>query len=170
MKSIKTDVGLDQLPDRRVCRLRVGQGLRLDRPPALSAQGLDDEPERLAAARVPDAIRFVTKPQIAAAMIERPWRPAYRLSGWPPTPSMGPWPCSCAELARVTCWAFKPQTASVLGQEPAGGRHGRALHRGCSQDLQRLSAGIGTKGPRLLIGPMSRWLISGRGIQRGADP
>src|SRR5918994_5110346 len=29
------------------------------------------KPERLAAAHVPDAIRFVTKPQIAAAMIER---------------------------------------------------------------------------------------------------
>ena len=35
-----------QLPDRRVCRLCLGQGPRLHRPPALSAQGLDRQARR----------------------------------------------------------------------------------------------------------------------------
>ena len=112
-----------------------------------------NKPERLAAAHVPDSIRFVTKPEIAAQMIERALAAGVPFD-WVATDTIygvGPSRCSCAGPARATCWALMPPISSTPGSTsprwPA--RPSRSHKALAPKTWQRLSAGIGTKGPRL---------------------
>ena len=58
-----------QPPDRRARRLCVASRPRLHRPDAVSAESLDYDPVRMAAAHVPDDTTSATKPALAVGMI-----------------------------------------------------------------------------------------------------
>jgi SRSO17 transposase len=111
------------------------------------------KPERLAAAHVPDSIRFVTKPEIAAQMIERAMAACVPFD-WVATDTV--YGVGAIEMllrragkgyvlgAQATdqfnSWIGKPEVAGTAEQIA------KALP---PETWQRLSAGFGTKGPRL---------------------
>ena len=87
-----------------------------------------NKPERRTAAQVPDSIRFATKPEIAAQMIERAIAAGVPFD-WVATDTVygvGGSRCSCAGPARAMCSASCHGSVLLLGQDPTGGRHGRA--------------------------------------------
>ena len=71
-------------------------------------KGWVEDPDRRAAAKVPDETEFATKPKLAADMITRAGVPAPRRGGRPATKSTVPIP-NCAPRCRIgdwgTCWA-----------------------------------------------------------------
>ena len=80
-------------------------------------QDWTNKPERRTAAHVPDSIRFVTKPEIAAQMIERALAAGVPFE-WVATDTVygvGAWRCSCAGPARAMCWARMPPISSSPG-------------------------------------------------------
>jgi SRSO17 transposase len=109
------------------------------------------KPERLAAAQVPDSIRFVTKPEIAAQMIERAIAAGVPFA-WVATDTI--YGALAMRLRRAgkgyvlgahatdqfSSWIDKPEVAGTAEQIA------KALP---SEAWTRLSAGDGTKGPRL---------------------
>jgi SRSO17 transposase len=109
------------------------------------------KPERLAAAHVPDAIRFVTKPQIAAAMIDRALATGVPFA-WVATDTI--YGALAMRLRRAgkgyvlgahatdqfSSWIDKPDVAGTAEQI--------AKDLPC-ETWRRLSAGDGTKGARL---------------------
>ena len=135
-----------QLPDRRVCRLRVGQGLRLHRPPALSAQGLDQQAR--APGRGSRARQHPLRHQTARSppqMIERALAAGVPFE-WVATDTdlwCGPWRCSCAGPARVTCWALMPPISSIPGstRPEVAGTAEQIAQALAPEAWQRLSAG-----------------------------
>jgi SRSO17 transposase len=110
-------------------------------------------PSRRAAAQVPDAVRFATKPQIAAQMIERAMA-AGALFDWVATDTIYGVGAIEMQLRRAgkgyvlgahatdqfSSWIDKPEVAGTAEQIA------KALP---SEAWTRLSAGTGTKGPRL---------------------
>ena len=109
------------------------------------------KPERLAAAQVPDSIRFVTKPEIAAQMIERAIAAGVPFE-WVATDTI--YGALAMRLRRAgkgyvlgahatdqfSSWIDKPEVAGTAEQIA------KALP---SEAWTRLSAGDGTRGPRL---------------------
>jgi len=116
-------------------------------------QDWTNKPERLAAAHVPGSIRFVTKPEIAAQMIERAIAAGVPFD-WVATDTVYGVGRIEMQLRRAgkgyvlgahatdqfTSWIDKPEVAGTAEQIA------KALP---SEVWQRLSAGFGTKGPRL---------------------
>jgi SRSO17 transposase len=109
------------------------------------------KPERLAAAHVPDAIRFVTKPQIAAAMIERALAAGVPFE-WVATDTI------YGALAMQLRRAGKGYVLGVQATDrfnswdkspPVAGTAEQIAKTLAPETWQRRSAGIGTKGPRL---------------------
>ena len=109
------------------------------------------KPERLATAHVPDAIRFVTKPQIAAAMIERALAAGVPFE-WVATDTI------YGALAMQLRRAGKGYVLGVQATDrfnswdkspPVAGTAATIAQGLAPKTWQRLSAGIGTKGPRL---------------------
>src|SRR4051812_7675779 len=114
-------------------------------------QDWTNTPERLAAAHVPDAIHFVTKPQIAAEMIERALAAGVPFE-WVATDTI--YGALAMRLRRAgkgyvlgahatdqfSSWIDKPEVAGTAEQIA------KTL---APETWQRLSAGDGTKGPRL---------------------
>jgi len=112
-----------------------------------------NKPERLAAAQVPDAIRFVTKPEIAAQMIERAIAAGVPFD-WVATDTVYGVGRIERQLRRAgkgyvlgahatdqfSSWIDKPEVAGTAETIA------KALP---PETWQRLSAGTGTKGPRL---------------------
>ena len=116
-----------------------------------------DDPARLAAAHVPPGAAFATKPRLALAMIERAdrGRGAVRLGGGRQRRSgegaWARWRRRCAGPARATCSGSTPRSPfnSWIGK-PAVAGTAEAIARGLDPAAwRRLSAGEGTKGPRL---------------------
>jgi SRSO17 transposase len=109
------------------------------------------KPERLAAAHVPDAIRFVTKPQIAAAMIERALATGVPFA----------WVATDTIYGALAMRLRRAGKGYVLGAHatdrfnswdkcpPVAGTAETIAKALCPETWQRLSAGNGTKGPRL---------------------
>src|SRR5215203_4583249 len=111
------------------------------------------KPERLAAAHVPDSIRFVTKPEIAAQMIERAMAPCVPFD-WVATDTVygvgriemllrragKGYVLGAQATDQFNSWIGKPEVAGTAEQIA------KALP---PETWQRLSAGFGTKGPRL---------------------
>ena len=113
-------------------------------------QDWTSKPERLAAAQVPGSIRFVTKPEIAAQMIERALAAGVPFD-WVATDTVygvGRSRCSCDGPARATCSARMRRIGSIPGstspKSPA--RPSRSRRLLLPRHGQRLSAGDGTKG------------------------
>src|ERR687894_839839 len=114
-------------------------------------QDWTNKPERCAAAQVPDSIRFVTKPEIAAQMIERAIAAGVPFE-WVATDTI--YGALAMRLRRAgkgyvlgahatdqfSSWIDKPEVAGTAEQIA------KALP---SEAWTRLSAGDGTKGPRL---------------------
>ena len=116
-------------------------------------KGWTDDPARLKATYVPDNVSFSTKPQLAVEMIERALRLACRSVGLRPIASMGSAISSGTSAKPVKAmysasnsnhwfasWG-KPQRVAGTAEEIA-----KTQRR---SDWRRLSAGAGTKGPRL---------------------
>jgi SRSO17 transposase len=111
------------------------------------------KPERLAAAHVPDSIRFVTKPEIAAQMIERAMAACVPFD-WVATDTVygvgriemllrragKGYVLGAQATDQFNSWIGKPEVAGTAEQSA------KALP---PETWQRLSAGFGTKGPRL---------------------
>ena len=112
-----------------------------------------DAPARLAAAHVPDEVSFATKPHIAVGMIKRAlaadvpfaWVAADTVYG-------------VGEVEQVLRRAGKGYVLGVTSThqvrswgkpQPVGGTAEAVAASRAPQDWQRLSAGAGTKGPRL---------------------
>ena len=116
-------------------------------------QDWTNKPERLAAAHVPGSIRFVTKPEIAAQMIERAIAAGVPFD-WVATDTVYGVGRIEMQLRRAgkgyvlgahatdqfSSWIDKPEVAGTAEQIA------KALP---SEVWRRLSAGFGTKGPRL---------------------
>jgi SRSO17 transposase len=114
-------------------------------------QDWTNKPERCAAAQVPDSLRFVTKPEIAAQMIERAIAAGVPFE-WVATDTI--YGALAMRLRRAgkgyvlgahatdqfSSWIDKPEVAGTAEQIA------KALP---SEAWTRLSAGDGTKGPRL---------------------
>jgi len=114
-------------------------------------QDWTNKPERCAAAHVPDSLRFVTKPEIAAQMIERAIAAGVPFE-WVATDTI--YGALAMRLRRAgkgyvlgahatdqfSSWIDKPEVAGTAEQIA------KALP---SEVWRRLSAGDGTKGPRL---------------------
>lgn len=111
------------------------------------------KPERLAAAQVPDSIRFVTKPEIAAQMIERALTAGVPFA-WVATDTV----YGVGKVERLLRRAGK---GYVLGAQatdrfnswdkspPVAGTAAKIAKALAPETWQRLSAGDGTKGARL---------------------
>ena len=128
--------------------LSVGQGLRLHRP-QLYTKDWTKKPERRAAAQVPK--RSVCHRLADRCGDDRTGSGGGRTVEWVATDTIyGCYGrCSCAELARVKCWAFKPQTASTPGTRT---RKWLVRPRRCTGACRDVEASVGrdgTKGPRL---------------------
>ena len=116
-------------------------------------QDWTNKPERLAAAQVPDAIRFATKPEIAAQMIERALAAGVPFA-WAATDTVygvgriemrlrragRGYVLGAHATDRFYSWIDKPEVAGTAEQIA------KAL---APAAWKRLSAGDGTKGPRL---------------------
>jgi SRSO17 transposase len=111
-----------------------------------------DRPDRLRAAHVPDDVRFATKPVIAVAMIERALEAGVPFA-WVAADSV----YGVGEVEKVLRRAGKGYVLGVTGTHPFWS-WGEALIAGTAEEIAqtlpasawaRLSAGDGTKGPRL---------------------
>jgi SRSO17 transposase len=116
-------------------------------------QDWTNKPERCAAAQVPDSLRFVTKPEIAAQMIERALAAGVPFA-WVATDTVYGVGRIEMQLRRAgkgyvlgahatdqfSSWIDKPEVAGTAEQ----------IAKALAPEIwQRLSAGDGTKGPRL---------------------
>ena len=112
-----------------------------------------DDPPRLAAAHVPDGVGFATKPRIAVGMIERAlaakvpfaWVAADTVYGTGEVEQV----LRRAGRAYVLGITSTHQVRSWGKAEPVVGTAEAVAASRPAQDWQRLSAGSGTKGPRL---------------------
>jgi SRSO17 transposase len=111
-----------------------------------------DQPERLRAAHVPEDVRFATKPAIAVAMIERALQAGVAFA-WVAADSI----YGVGEVEKVLRQAGKGYVLGVTGTHPFWS-WGKAPVAGTAEEIAqalpasawvRLSAGDGTKGPRL---------------------
>jgi SRSO17 transposase len=111
-----------------------------------------DQPERLRAAHVPPDVRFATKPAIAVGMIERALEAGVPFA-WMATDSI----YGVGEVEKVLRRAGKGYVLGVTGTHPFCS-WGKAPVAGTAEAIAqalpaaawpRLSAGDGTKGPRL---------------------
>ena len=110
------------------------------------------QPDRRRAAHVPDDVRFATKPAIAVAMIERALKAGVAFA-WVAADSI----YGVGEVERVLRQAGKGYVLGVTGTHPFRS-WGKAPVAGTADEIAqslpatawaRLSAGDGTKGPRL---------------------
>jgi SRSO17 transposase len=109
------------------------------------------KPERLAAAHVPDAIRFVTKPQIAAAMIERALATGVPFE-WVATDTI--YGALAMRLRRAgkgyVLGAHATDHFNSWDKSPPVAGTAETIAKALPPETwRRLSAGDGTKGPRL---------------------
>lgn len=112
-----------------------------------------DKPDRLAAASVPEGVRFATKPAIAADMVRRAIGTGVPFA-WVAADSVyGVW-----ELANMLRRAGKGYVLGVTGSHQFNSWSADLSVSGTAEDIAkarpeesyvRLSAGAGTKGPRL---------------------
>ena len=111
-----------------------------------------DQPDRLRAAHVPDEVRFATKPAIAVAMIERALKAGVAFA-WVAADSI----YGVGEVEKVLRQVGKGYVLGVTGTHPFRA-WGKAPVAGTADEIaeslpasawMRLSAGDGTKGPRL---------------------
>jgi SRSO17 transposase len=111
-----------------------------------------DQPDRLRAAHVPDEVRFATKPAIAVAMIERALKAGVAFA-WVAADSI----YGVGEVEKVLRQVGKGYVLGVTGTHPFCA-WGKAPVAGTADEIaeslpasawMRLSAGDGTKGPRL---------------------
>ena len=111
-----------------------------------------DQPERLRAAHVPEDVRFATKPAVAVAMIERALQAGVAFA-WVAADSV----YGVGEVEKVLREAGKGYVLGVTGTHPFCS-WGKAPVAGTAEEIAqnlpasawvRLSAGDGTKGPRL---------------------
>jgi SRSO17 transposase len=114
-------------------------------------QDWTNKPERLAAAHVPDAIHFVTKPQIAAEMIERALAAGVPFE-WVATDTI--YGALAMRLRRagkgyVLGAHATDQFSSGIDKPEVAGTAEQIAKTLAPETWQRLSAGDGTKGPRL---------------------
>jgi len=141
-----------ELPDRRLrCYVSCHGHAFIDRALYLPKEWTDD-PDRLEAAYVPPDTGFATKPKLATRMIARAILRLSRSSGLLVTPStvLAISNSSYVGQAKATCLGQQRACISILGQASIRRRHG-CRHRQTrrASDWKRLSAGAGTKGPRL---------------------
>jgi SRSO17 transposase len=110
------------------------------------------QPDRLRAAHVPEDVRFATKPAIAVAMIERALQAGVAFT-WAAADSI----YGVGEVEKVLRQAGKGYVLGVTGTHPFWS-WGKAPVAGTAEEIAqalpasawvRLSAGDGTKGPRL---------------------
>ncbi len=111
-----------------------------------------DQPDRLRAAHVPEDVRFATKPAIAVGMIGRALKAGVAFA-WVAADSI----YGVGEVEKVLRQAGKGYVLGVTGTHPFCS-WGKALVAGTAEEIaqawpasawMRLSAGDGTKGPRL---------------------
>jgi SRSO17 transposase len=111
-----------------------------------------DQPERLRTAHVPDEVRFATKPAIAVAMIEQALKAGVAFA-WVAADSI----YGVGEVEKVLRRAGKGYVLGVTGTHPFRS-WGKGPVAGTAEEIAeslpasawvRLSAGDGTKGPRL---------------------
>jgi SRSO17 transposase len=110
-----------------------------------------DDPDRLAAAHVPAAVRFATKPRLAVGMIERALEAGVPFA-WTAADSVH----GRGEVEKLLRRAGKGYVLGVTGTHPVRS-WGKAPVAGTAEEIAeslpasawvRLSAGDGTKGPR----------------------
>jgi len=111
------------------------------------------KPERLAAAQVPDTIHFVTKPEIAAQMIERALAAGVPFA-WAATDTVYGVGRLEMQLRRagkgyVLGAPATDQFSSWIGKPEVAGTAEQIAKALAPEGWKRLSAGDGTKGPRL---------------------
>src|SRR5215212_4121798 len=116
-------------------------------------QDWTSKPERRSAAHVPDSIRFVTKPQIAAQMIERALAAGVPFD-WVATDTIYGVGRIEMQLRRAgKCYVLGAQATDRFGSwgktPPVAGTAAKIARALPSEAWRRLSAGDGTKGPRL---------------------
>jgi SRSO17 transposase len=112
-----------------------------------------NKPERRTAARVPDSIRFVTKPEIAAQMIERALAAGVRFD-WVAADTIYGVGAIEMQLRRagkgyVLGAHATDQFYSWIGKPEVAGTAEQIAKALAPEAWTRLSAGDGTKGPRL---------------------
>ena len=153
----------------------------LDRELYLPKSWTDDQ-ERCRAARVPAEVTFATKPELAQRMLERTLD-----SGLPVAWVTGDTVYGSAQSLRMALEERRQAYALAVTckerVEVQGGRTrvDRLAHDLAEEDWQELSAGAGSKGPRLFawarielalpeISGWQRWLLIRRSLDEGAHP
>ena len=116
-------------------------------------QDWTSKPERLAAAQVPDSIRFVTKPEIAAQMIERALAAGVPFA-WVATDTVygvGRLEMQLRQAGKgyVLGAHATDQFSSWIGKPEVAGTAEQIAQALAPEGWKRLSAGDGTKGSRL---------------------
>jgi SRSO17 transposase len=116
-------------------------------------QAWTNTPERRTAAHVPDSLHFVTKPQIAAAMIARAMAAGVPFD-WVATDTVyGVWEIERRLRRAGTGYVLGAQATDPFGSwdksPPVAGTAEQIAQALPSQAWTRLSAGDGTQGPRL---------------------
>jgi SRSO17 transposase len=141
-----------------------------------------DDPQRCREAHVPDEVTFATKPELAQRMLERTLA-----SGLPVAWVTGDTVYGSSRVLRADREARKQAYALAMARKEQVEIQGvrrrvdQVAHTIARQDWQELSAGVGSKGPRLFawarvelaapeVNGWQRWLLVRQSLDEGAKP
>jgi SRSO17 transposase len=172
-----------ELPDWRVLDVRKHQRAHIAGPRTVSAEsGWTQDPDRCRAADVPKEVSFATKPELAARMLWRRLDAGLEVA-WVTGDTIygSAQPLRAGLEARKQAYALAVTCKEHVEAQGIRRRVDQVARGIAREDWQELSAGTGSKGPRLFAwarielavpeaSGWQRWLLVRQSLDEGAKP